>query len=178
MMMDSREIVVDTMTPLGLSVLCEYRGHYRPAPEVRGAFHKADAQGLGYNRSRSGSGAVDQYHSPLNDLFDDPATCPEKYLLWFHHLPWDHPMASGRTLWDELCLRYAAGVEGAARLRRSWNGLRGRIDEQRFAEVAAKLEIQERDSVLWRDTCINYFQQFSGLPMPADIAQQERNQEQ
>lgn len=177
MMMDSREIAVDTMTPLGLSVLCEYRGHYRPAPEVRGAFHKAAAQGLGYNRSRSGSGAADQYHPPINDLFNDSATCPEKYLLWFHHLPWDHTMASGRTLWDELCLRYAAGVEGAVRLRQSWNGLRGRIDEQRFAEVAAKLEVQERDAVQWRDTCVSYFQQFSGRPIPTEPAKQERNQD-
>ena len=170
LMMDSWEGVVNTMTPLGLNVLCSFRGHYDPAPQARASFHKADAAGLGYDRSRAGSGAVDQYHPPQNERLNNLATCPEKYLLWFHHVAWNQPLQSGRTLWVELCRHYQAGAEQARRQRQIWRRLQGRIDDQRFHEVEARLEIQERDAAAWRDACLNYFQKFSKRPIPAPAA--------
>ncbi len=167
MMMDSWEIVVDTKTPLGLPIMCERGNHYVPAPQIRQDYHRATADAIGYDRTRGGSKAVDQYHQPHADRFNHLATCPEKYLLWFHHVSWDHRMASGRTLWEELCARYEAGAEGAVELARRWEGLRGRIDDGRHTEVAAKLEVQQRDAALWRDTCLGYFQKVSGRPLPA-----------
>ncbi|MBP7827439.1 MAG: alpha-glucuronidase [Verrucomicrobia bacterium] len=170
LMMDSWEGVVNTMTPLGLNVLCSFRGHYDPAPQARASFHKADAAGLGYDRSRAGSGAVDQYHPPQNERLNNLATCPEKYLLWFHHVAWDQPLQSGRTLWVELCRHYQAGAEQARRQRQVWRRLQGRIDDQRFHEVEARLEIQERDAAAWRDACLTYFQKFSKRPIPVPPA--------
>ena len=165
MMIGSWAGLVDTMTPLGLNVL-HAGDHYSPAPEKRSPFHKADGKGLGYDRTRAGSGGVDQYLPPRSDLFNNPATCPEQYLLWFHHVAWDTKMKSGRTLWEELCQRYERGAANATKMRRMWEGLRGKIDAQRFREVAEKLKTQEKDALGWRDTCLNYFQQFSRMPIP------------
>lgn len=156
LMMDSYENVVDTMTPLGLNVLCA-GDHYSPAPDKRAGYHKADAVGLGYDRSSKGSDAVDQYHPPQSDLFNDASTCPEKYLLWFHHVPWGWKLQSGHTLLDELCRRYSRGAAAAVKQREIWSTLHGRIDEQRFDEIDARMQTQERDAAKWRDTCTTYF---------------------
>ena len=120
-MMESREAVVDYMMPLGLHHLFAWGHHYGPEPwcDVPGArpdwmpsyYHKADKQGIGFDRSHTGSNATAQYPDSLCRLYDDIRTCPDEYLLWFHHAPWQHTMQSGRTLWDELCYRYDHGVQ-------------------------------------------------------------------
>jgi len=178
MMMASREIAVDYMTPLGLHHIMYYGHHYGPGPWVDSGradwtsvyYHRADSLGVGFDRTPAGSDAVGQYFPPLRELYGRLENCPEELLLWFHHVPWDHPMKSGRLLWDELCFRYDAGVQSAARLREEWEGVKGSIDPERFTEVAGLLAKQERDARLWRDACSLYFQTFSGRPFPADFA--------
>jgi len=129
-------------------------------------YHQADEEGIGYDRTRRGSGAVDQYHPPLCDEFDDIARCPEKFLLWFHRCPWDHRMKSGRTLWDELCGKYHDGAEQAAALQKTWQSLAGKIDAQRHREVAERLAIQVEHAAQWRDAILEYFARFSKRPIP------------
>ena len=176
MMMGSREAVVDYMTPLGLHHLMGRGHHYGPAPWVECGpradwtsvyYHRADAKGIGFDRSASGSNAVAQYAPPVAAQFGDLATVPEEFLLWFHHVPWDHRMASGNTLWDELVLRYGRGVDYVAGMRRTWDGLAGKVDPERHAQVAAFLAIQEKEAQWWRDASIAYFQTFSKRPLPA-----------
>src|SRR5262249_16069403 len=107
--------------------------------------------------------------SQVRDEFSNLQTCPEQFLLWFHHLPWDYKMKSGRTLWDELALHYQRGVDWVRAARKDWNALAGKLDPERQAAVAAKLAIQERDGVWWRDACLLYFQTFSKRPLPAGV---------
>jgi alpha-glucuronidase len=177
-MLESREAAVDYMTPLGLHHIMWGGHHYGPAPwenKFERAdwnpvyYHKADAAGLGFDRTASGSNAVAQYSPAVRAIFSDPAATPEKYLLWFHHVPWDRKMRSGRTLWDELALHYQRGVDWVRATRKEWDSLAGVIDPERHAAVARKLEIQERDAVAWRDACLLYFQTFSKRPLPAGV---------
>jgi alpha-glucuronidase len=179
MMMGSREAVVDYMTPLGLHHLMGRGHHYGPGPWVAGGpradwtsvyYHRADAQGIGFDRSATGSDAVAQYAPPVAARFGDLDTVPEEFLLWFHHVPWDHRMASGNTLWDELVLRYGRGVDYVAGMRRTWDGLAGKIDPERHAQVAAFLAIQQQEAQWWRDASVAYFQTFSKRPLPAGAA--------
>ena len=178
LMLGSREAAVDYMTPLGLAHQMWEGDHYGPQPwGVPGLrpdwnppyFNRADAGGLGFDRTASGSNAVSQYFPPVRDQFADPAACPEAYLLWFHHVPWDHRMRSGRTLWDELCLHYQHGVDWVRAAREVWAAQSGDIDPQRHAAVAAKLAIQEHDAVWWHDAGLLYFQTFSRRPFPAGV---------
>jgi len=178
MMMGSREAVVDYMTPLGLAHLMGTGHHYGPAPWVSelsrpewnpAYYHRADANGIGFDRGPDGSNAVGQYAPKVAAVFADPQKTPENLLLWFHHVPWDRKMSSGRTLWDELVLHYAGGVEQVSRMRRTWDAQRGRVDAQRFAQVAAFLAIQEQEAQWWRDACIAYFQSISQRPLPAGV---------
>lgn len=167
-MLDSYEAYVDYTMPLGLHHMVG-GDHYAPLPEgegdPRGVFHHASTDGIGYDRTRTGSDAVDQYHSPLNDQFNDVKTCPEKFLLWFHHLPWDYQMKSGSTLWQELCLKYDSGVKVARDMEALWLSLHSsRIDGRRFKEVSVKLHQQAVDAQKWADKCLNYFAQFSKMP--------------
>jgi len=143
--------------------------HYGPDPGFNAAprmdwnnvyFHRADVEGLGFDRSSGGSGAVGQYHEPLRGQFDDMATCPEELLLWFHHVPWDHVMRSGRTLWQELQHRYDAGVAWVERMCHIWQGLRGQVDPERHEHVSRRLELQLENAREWRKTCIDTFGQF------------------
>ena len=168
MMMQSHQAYVDYTMPLGLHHMVG-GDHYAPLPEgegdPRGIYHHAALDGIGYDRTRAtGSDAVDEYHAPLNDIFNDLSRCPEKYLLWFHHLPWDYRMASGRTLWQELCFRYNSGVQAAEQMEQRWRSLADKIDGQRHREVAAKLHIQATDAKKWADHCLTYFSQYSKLP--------------
>jgi alpha-glucuronidase len=176
MMMGSREAVVDYMTPLGLHHLMGRGHHYGPAPWVSGGpradwtsvyYHRADRDGIGFDRSAGGSNAVAQYAPPVAARFGNIDTVPEDLLLWFHHVPWDHRMASGHTLWDELVLHYDRGVDYVSAMRHTWDGLAGRIDPQRHAQVAAFLAIQEKEARWWRDASLAYFQTFSRRPLPA-----------
>ena len=179
MMMDSREAVVDYMTPLGLHHLMGRGHHYGPAPWDAGSerpdwdpvyYHRADRNGIGFDRSHTGSNAVAQYAPPVAREFDDLASVPERDLLWFHHVPWDHRMRSGRTLWDELVAHYDRGVASVATMRETWAGLSGPIDAQRYQEVARFLQIQQQEAQWWRDASIAYFQSINGLPLPVGSA--------
>jgi len=178
MMMGSREAVVDYMTPLGLAHLMGTGHHYGPAPWVADLsrpewnpayYHRADADGIGFERGPKGSNAVAQYSPKVAAVFADPKKTPENLLLWFHHVPWDRKMTSGRTLWDELVLRYAHGAEVVSQMRRTWEGLKGHVDAERFAQVGAFLAIQEQEAQWWRDACIAYFQSISKRPLPAGV---------
>ena len=179
MMLESREAVVEYMMPLGLHHLFAWGHHYGPEPwcDIPGArpdwmpgyYHKADAEGVGFDRSRTGSNATAQYHARLAERFDNPATCPEELILWFHHVPWDHRMKSGNTLWEELCHAYDRGVVRVNSFRRAWNRLEKYVDAERFAHIRNKLKIQIRDAVWWRDACLLYFQELSGRPIPYGV---------
>jgi alpha-glucuronidase len=179
MMMGSREAAVDYMTPLGLAHLMASGHHYGPGAWQSGGsradwtppyYHRADAQGIGYDRGTTGSNAVSQYAPALAATFNDPSLTPEKYLLWFHHLPWDFPMASGRTLWDELVIHYSRGVDSVRQMRLTWSTLAPFVDSERFAETSAFLGIQEKEAQWWRDATLAYFQSLSKRPFPAGFA--------
>ncbi|WP_303761749.1 alpha-glucuronidase family glycosyl hydrolase [Sphingobium yanoikuyae] len=179
MMMGSREAAVDYMTPLGLAHIMGTGHHYGPAPWVSELarpewnpvyYHKADRQGIGFDRSRTGSNAIGQYAPALAKLLDNPKTTPERDLLWFHHLPWDYRLQSGETLWDGLIHHYDRGVETVAAMQRDWAKLKPQVDAERFAQVETFLAIQHREAQWWRDACIAYFQSVSGRPLPAGSA--------
>jgi len=176
MMIESREAVVNYMTPLGLHHIMARDHHYGPGPWVEGGradwtslyYHRADAVGVGFDRSPSGSDAVSQYCSPYRELVGNLATCPDELLLWFHHVPWTYPMQSGRTLWDELCDKYQTGIESVRHMQQIWDSLADFVDEARFKHVQTLLRIQEKEARWWRDACLLYFQTFSRLPIPGD----------
>ena len=112
--------------------------------------------------------ATEQYFSPLKELWSNPQSTPEKYLLWFHHLPWDFEVeSSGRPLWDELVYRYFQGAEQVSEMAAKWDDLEGQIDPLQFRQVQMALDIQEKEAIWWRDACVLYFQQFSERPIPA-----------
>ncbi len=175
-MMDSRENSVNYMTPLGLHHIMG-SAHLGPGPWLdRGRadwtpvyYHRADSIGVGFDRTPTGSDATSQYFKPVADKFANIKTCPEEYLLWFHHVPWDYKMKSGKTLWDELCLHYYAGVEGVKKMQEEWNSLDGKLDNEEFQDVKKHMEMQLKLAEWWRDACVLYFQQFSKMPIPAGL---------
>ena len=185
MMMGSREAVVDYMTPLGLHHLMATGHHYGPGPWVGDLgrpewnptyYHNADAEGIGFDRTDTGSDAVSQYHEPLATRWNDPATTPEALLLWFHHLPWDYRVpSSGRTLWDELVVRYSLGVDRVEQMQAAWAGLESYVDPERFESVSQTLAIQRDEAQWWRDASLAYFQTFAGRPLPEGYAPPERS---
>lgn len=178
-MMDSREAVVDYMMPLGLHHIFAWGHHYGPEPwcEVPGArpdwlpsyYHQADKEGLGFDRSRSGSDAVSQYPDSLARVFDSLEQCPEEYLLWFHHVNWNQKLRSGRSLWNELCYKYQKGVDEVRAFQRVWKEMKPYVDEERYQAVAERLDIQAHDAVWWKDACLEYFRTFSKQPYPKGV---------
>ncbi len=173
----SRETVVDYMMPLGLHHIFAWGHHYGPEPwcDIEGArpdwmpsyYHRADKAGLGFDRTPSGSDAVSQYPDSLRSVYADISTCPENLLLWFHHVPWDHRMQSGRTMWQELCHRYATGAARAARYQHVWADARPYVSPAIWTDVNRRLITQARDAQWWKDACVLYFSQFSGqAPTP------------
>lgn len=183
MMIDSREAVVKYMTPLGLHHIMARNHHYGPGPWVDIGradwtslyYHRADSEGVGFDRSPTGSDAVGQYFSPYRELIGSVETCPETLLLWFHHVSWKHIMKSGRTLWDELCFFYNEGVADVRRMQRTWDALAEYVDKARFTHVQTLLAIQEKEAHWWRDACLLYFQTFSGMPIPSEYEQPEQS---
>lgn len=176
MMMGSREAVADYMTPLGLHHLMGTGHHYGPAPWVDDLsrpewnpvyYHRADGQGIGFDRTATGSNAVAQYAPEVAAGFADLSRVDERYLLWFHNVPWDHPMRSGRPLWDELVLTYDRGVATVDEMQRTWISLEPYVDDQRFEEVSSFLAIQQKEARWWRDASIAYFRTLSNRPLPA-----------
>ena len=181
MMMGSRQAVVDYMTPLGLAHLMGTDHHYGPAPWVSDLqrpewnpvyYHRADANGIGFERTMEGSNALSQYATQVQLGLVDVDNLD--FLLWFQHVPWDQKIElTGRTVWEELVWRYDHGLDEVRAMRRHWETLRGSVDEQRFAEVSAYLAIQEREAKWWRDACIAYFESVSHRPLPAGVAPPE-----
>lgn len=178
MMLESREAVVNYMMPLGLHHIFAEGHHYGPEPWLSEGgrqdwtsvyYHKADSLGIGFNRTTTGSNAVSQYFSPLREEFNDPKTCSENMILFFHHLPWNYKMKSGNILWDELCYKYDLGVKQARHFQKVWDSVEKYIDVERFGDVQSKLRIQSRDAVWWKDACLLYFQTFSKRPIPYEI---------
>jgi alpha-glucuronidase len=174
MMLGSRETFVRYTMPLGLHHLIG-GDHYAPMPEnadPRRAdwsavyYHRADASGIGFDRTRGGSGAVEQYRSPLREAWGDPATVPPELLLWFHRQPWDAKLRTGRTLWDELVHQYTQGADEARALESQWRGVEGRVDRARYQAVRARLRRQAEDAAAWSAHCLRYFHGFSGRPLP------------
>ena len=158
MMLNSREVTVSYMTPLGLHHIMYSGHHYGPGPWVnRGRqdwtsvyYHRADSIGIGFDRTTSGSNAVSQYYPHVRDMYNNVETCPENLLLWFHHMPWDYRLKSGRTIWEEICYKYNAGVDSVHMMREEWQKIKGLIDDDRFEKVSRLLSMQERDAKLWR----------------------------
>ena len=178
-MMQSREAVVDYMMPLGLHHIFAWGHHYGPEPwcEIEGArpdwlptyYHRADKEGLGFDRTTDGSDAVSQYPDSLAAMFNSIDSCPDEFLLWFHHVPWKHEMKSGRTMWDELCLHYQRGVDAARGFRDTWKDMSPYVDAERHAAVAHRFDIQASDAVWWKDACLEYFRTFSHMKYPAGV---------
>jgi alpha-glucuronidase len=182
MMILSREAVVNYMTPLGLAHMMGYSHHYGPAPWIKNKqredwtsvyYHKADSLGIGFDRTAEGSKALEQYSPEVAAKFGNLKTCPEEYLLWFHHLSWDYKMKSGRTLWEELVRHYYQGVEDVRQMQKKWDQQKDKVDEQRFEEVKTLLQIQEKEAKWWRNACVLYFQSFSKRPIPAGLEKPE-----
>jgi len=192
MMAGSWQACVDYMTPLGLHHLMAAGHHYGPGPDYvhpgradwsSTYYHKADSGGIGFDRSKKGSNGVSQYAPPLRELWDSPDTCPEKYLLWFHHLPWTHRLSSGKSLWDALQFHYNRGIEYVCSMQQSWDSLENkidpvrsepdsphrphsvqtsnRVDRERFDHVKARLAMQLQNAREWRDVCLEYFGRFA-----------------
>ena len=180
MMMSSREAVVNYMTPLGLVHIMGDDDHYGPEPWSNAFadhpewnpvyYHKADTQGIGFDRTATGSNAISQYASAWRTTFGDRATVPDEYVLFFHHAGWADKLKSGRTVWDELVYRYSLGVDQVANMRQAWSTIEGYIDAKRFKDVSDFLQIQHYEARWWRDACLAYFGTFSKLPLGSGYA--------
>ena len=174
-MMTSREACVDYMMPLGLHHIFKFDHHYGPEPDGFKAeypiewcpvyYHKADTLGIGFDRSSTGSNAVAQYRHPYDSIYNDLRTCPEEYLLWFHHVGWNYRLKSGQTLWQGLVAHYYRGVETVESYVQTWQLMQPYVDAQRWQEVDNRLHIQLDNAREWRDTCLKYFQTFSHQPI-------------
>ncbi len=186
LMLRSRETIVDYMMPLGLHHQFAWGHHYGPEPycDIPGArpdwmpsyYARADREGLGFNRSSSGSNATGQYPADYARLLDDPETCPYELLLWFHHVPWGKTIQHRcgdrvvrENLWNALCHHYQHGLDEARAMQRDWERCQGQVDADTFADIQRRLRIQARDAQWWKDGCLLYFQTFSCLPFPDDV---------
>ncbi|WP_433765693.1 alpha-glucuronidase family glycosyl hydrolase [Flavobacterium ginsenosidimutans] len=185
-MIESREAVVNYMTPFGLHHIMDTGHHYGPGPWVSNLsrpewnptyYHKADKNGIGFDRSKSGTNAISQYAPEVANLFDNLETCPEKDLLWFHHVSWNYKLKNGQTLWNGLALKYQEGVNQVREMQNIWKKTEKYIDSERFHEVEMLLEIQYKEAKWWRDACLLYFQQFSGKELPAGVEKPTQNLE-
>ncbi len=184
-MIKSREAGVNYRTPLGLHHLMAWHHHYGPGPWIdKGRadwtpiyYHRADSSGIGFDRTKTGSNALAQYYPEVQKMYADPTTCPEEVLLWFHHLPWNYQMKSGKSLWNDLCDKYYQGVAMVHDMQTTWNSLEGKIDTERFEQVQALLKIQYRDAVEWRNACVLYFQTYSQKPIPEGLEKPDQSLE-
>ena len=186
MIIASRENTVNYMTPLGLHHIMGWGHHYGPAPWIKDKhrddwtsvyYHKADSNGIGFDRTKTGSNAISQYYKPVAKKFASLESCPDEYLLWFHHLPWDYKMKSGKTLWDEVCYHYYDGAKAVADMQKEWAVLQDKIDPEIFEHVTSMMKIQYKEAVWWRNACVLYFQTFSKRPIPSDLEKPDKTLE-
>ncbi|HMQ06032.1 MAG TPA: alpha-glucuronidase family glycosyl hydrolase [Saprospiraceae bacterium] len=180
MLLTSHETCIKYMTPLGLHHIMAAGHHYGPGPWVSEMsrpdwtsvyYHRADQQGVGFDRTPTGSNALAQYHEEFAKIYLDLNECPENFLVWYHHVPWSKKMKSGRTFWEELCHLYHEGVREVGQLKEQWSMVEEHIDEERFNHVLMHLDIQIKESVWWRDACLSYFKTFSGMEIPSQLEQ-------
>ncbi|MGB5460264.1 MAG: alpha-glucuronidase, partial [Eudoraea sp.] len=185
-MIASREAVVNYMTPMGLHHLMDTGHHYGPGPWVGDLsrpewnptyYHNADKNGIGFDRTPSGSNATSQYAPEMAKIFNDPETCPEEYLLWFHHLPWDYKLKNGGILWDAIALKYQKGVNQVEEMISIWKQVKTYISDDQYNEVRMLLEIQLQEAKWWRNASLLYFQTFSGRELPDGVGRPEENLE-
>ncbi len=180
LMLGSREALVDYMMPLGLSGLFAWGHHYGPEPwgVIEGAredwlpryYHRVDSLGIGFDRTAAtGTGATEQYPPELYEQYESLATCPDEYLLWFHHVPWDYRLRNGDTLWDALCHHYQHGVAQVRTFQRDWEQLHGTLAAEQYEEGARMLTTELRDAIWWKDACLLFFQQYARRPLPDDV---------
>lgn len=182
-MLSSHEALVNYMTPIGLTHIMYNGHHYGPMPWGNTLhrpdwnpvyYHRADSFGIGFDRTEKGTNALAQYKPEVRKQFEDVNKCPDEYLLWFHHVSWDHQMKSGRTLWNELCYKYNTGVDSVKSFQKQWNSLEKLIDKQRFNHVRQLLSVQLNDATWWRNACLLYFQTFSQKPIPSNYEQPDK----
>ena len=178
LMLTSREAVVNYMNPLGLHHIFDTGHHYGPGPWVDNLgrpdwnpvyYHQADANGIGFDRTPSGSNATEQYASYLEKTFNDINTIPEEYLLWFHHVPWDYKLQNGNTLWDGIALKYQEGVNDVTHMIQTWDNVKPYLKDSEYNEVKMLLQIQLKEAKWWRDACLLYFQTFSKKELPEGV---------
>ena len=178
MMLTSREAVVNYMNPLGLHHIFDTGHHYGPGPWVDDLgrpdwnpvyYHNADKNGIGFDRTTSGSNALEQYAPFLEKAYSNTNTIPEEYLLWFHHLPWDYKLKNDKILWDGIALKYQEGVDQVDDMIKTWEAAKPFLNEEQFNEVHMLLQIQLKEAKWWRDACLLYFQTFSNLPLPKGV---------
>ncbi len=185
-LLQSRETYVDFTTPLGLHHIMGQGIHFGPEPWLTQSarpdwtsiyYHRADSAGIGFDRTARGSNALGLYRQEVQNQWNNPETCDLKYLLWFHHVGWDKKLSTGKTLWDELCIRYYRGVESVQVMQQEWSKVRKSVDPEMFEDVVGRLAVQHREALNWRDACVLYFQTFSKQPVPAPFKQPERTLE-
>lgn len=176
LMLESRDILVQYSNPIGLHHIMGTSHHYGPAPWVNNQhrpewnpvyYHKADSNGIGFDRTVTGSNALAQYQPGARQSWENRDSCDEKYLLWFHHVAWNYPLKSGRRLWEELCYQYYEGAARAGKMQDTWKKVQPYVDPQRFDQVNMFLNIQHKEAIWWRNACVLYFQTWSRLPIPA-----------
>ena len=192
-LMTTREATVNFMMPLGLHHIFAGGHHYGPEPwyNPKGIrpdwappyYHRADAEGLGFNRSSTGSNATSQYPAELGKIYDSRQSCPDELVLWFYHVGWNEPLHSGRTLWNELCHRYQLGIDMVRRIQVQWQEVEqkllaleasGKLPQGTFYDIKQRLAIEEHDAIWWKDACLQYFQTFSKQPIPAFCEKPQR----
>lgn len=186
LMLQSRETYVQFTQPLGLHHIMGTSHHYGPAPWVSHLsrpewnpvyYHKADSIGLGFDRTTTGSNAISQYFTNAAKQWQNIDSCPPEYLLWFHHVPWNYQLASGRNLWNELCYQYYTGTNKVKEMIAQWQTVKPYIDEERFIQVHQLLNVQYKEAIWWRNACLLYFQTFSKMPIPAEYEQPDKSLE-
>ncbi|QDA62511.1 alpha-glucuronidase family glycosyl hydrolase [Hymenobacter jejuensis] len=184
LMVKSRDIYVRYTTPLGLHHIMGESVHYGPQPWLAKAgrpdwtavyYHKADAQGLGFDRTATGSNALSLYAPEVQKQWGNPQTCALDYLLWFHHVGWKQPLSTGRTLWDELCYRYYTGTDSVTWMQKQWAQVKPNVDPELFANVEGRLQKQYKEAVWWRDACVLYFQTLAQQPIPKPFSPPTRS---
>lgn len=186
LLLKSREVYVNHTNPLGLHHIMGQNIHFGPEPWLAKSarpdwtaiyYHRADSLGLGFNRLASGSNAIGLYHSEVQKQWNDANKIDVRYLLWFHHVPWNQQLSTGKTLWNELCFRYFHGVEEVAEMQNEWETVKGKVDNEMFEDIKGRLAVQHREALNWRDACVLYFQTFSKMPIPAPYKQPKRSLE-
>jgi len=184
MMMTTTEAVVNYMTPFGLHHIMSTGHHYGPGPWVSNLsrpewnpvyYHKADSLGVGFDRTPTGSHATEQYAPEVAKKFNDLKSISDKDLLWFHHVAWDYKMKNGKTVWNNMALKYQEGVDQVKQMMETWENMKPFVDEQRYNNIKMLLEIQYKEAKWWRDACLLYFQEYSNMPLPESVEKPTQN---